>query len=97
MTQIYEIRIEGHLEGDWSDWFEGLSIQNQPGDGTLLRGSIVDQAALLGLLNKVHALNLTITSVCRVSLPIESCANVRPQDAALTEKKRHPKGGSNET
>ena len=65
MVRLYEICVEGHLDGDWSGWLEGLAIYNQPGDGAVLRGPIVDQAALIGLLNKVHAMNLVITSVRR--------------------------------
>ena len=65
MPHIYEIRVAGYLTEFWSDWFEGLQISNQPDGETVLRGKIVDQAALLGLLNKIYALNLTLISVNR--------------------------------
>ena len=65
MPHIYEIRVAGYLTEFWSDWFEGLQISNQPDGETILRGKIVDQAALLGLLNKIYALNLTLISVNR--------------------------------
>ncbi len=65
---IYEIRIEGHLTERWSDWFEGLAINDDAKDETILSGSLTDQAALFGVLNKIHALNLTLVSVNRVSL-----------------------------
>lgn len=65
--RIYEIRIEGHLSDRWSDWFAGLTIRNGPDGGTTLRGSLADQAALFGVLNKIHALNLTLISVNRLS------------------------------
>ncbi len=65
-ANIYEIRLEGHLAGNWSEWFERLAIHNEPGGGAVLRGPIVDQAALIGLLTKVHAMNLTIASVRRL-------------------------------
>jgi hypothetical protein len=64
---IYEIRIEGHLTDRWSDWFEGLVIQNDTGGETTLSGPVSDQAALFGVLNKLHALNLTLISVNRSS------------------------------
>ena len=32
---IYEIRIDGHLDREWSDWFEGLTITPEE-DGTTL-------------------------------------------------------------
>lgn len=66
-TCFYEIRIEGHLTERWSAWFEGLTIRNEQCGETLLSGSFVDQAALLGALNKIHALNLTLISVNRSS------------------------------
>ncbi len=62
---IYEIRVEGHLSDCWSDWFEGLSIRNEPGGETTLIGSFTDQAALFGMLGRIHALNLALISVNR--------------------------------
>lgn len=60
---VYEIRLKGQLSGHWSDWFEGLSIQPGPGGTTTLRGQLPDQSALLGLLTRLHALNLRLLSV----------------------------------
>ena len=62
---IYEIRVEGHLTDRWSDWFEGLAIHNEPNGEATLRGLLIDQAALFGVLSKIHALNLTLISVNR--------------------------------
>jgi hypothetical protein len=64
---IVEIRVTGHLTDGWSDWFEGLAIRNDPNGDTILGGPLADQAALLGVLNKIHALNLTLISVNRSS------------------------------
>jgi hypothetical protein len=64
---IYEIRVEGHLTERWSDWFEGLAIQNDPNGETILCGSLPDQAALLGVLNKIQGLNLVLNSIVRLS------------------------------
>ena len=63
---FYEIRIEGHLTERWSAWFEGLTIHNNSRGETLLSGTFVDQAALIGVLNKIHGLNLTLISVTRL-------------------------------
>ncbi len=63
----YEIRIEGHLGPRWGDWFEGLSIQNAPDGQTILSGMLCDQAALFGVLAKIHDLNLTLISVQRLA------------------------------
>ncbi len=62
----YEIRVEGHLADRWSDWFEGLAIRNDPGGETVLSGLLVDQAALFGVLARIHDLNLTLISVQRL-------------------------------
>jgi hypothetical protein len=62
---VYEIRIEGHLTERWSDWFEGLTIHNESSGDTVLSGAFVDQAALFGMLTKIHSLNLTLISVNR--------------------------------
>ena len=64
---IYKIRIEGTISDRWSDWFEGLAIRNVPGGETELSGSLSDQAALFGVLNKIHALNLRLISVKRIT------------------------------
>lgn len=59
----YEIRVEGHLASCWSKWFEGLEITNPNDSETLLRGPVVDQAALHGLLARVRDMNLKLLSV----------------------------------
>lgn len=65
---IYEIRIEGELSDRWSDWFDGLVIHNEPNGETVLKGWINDQAALLGMLNKLQALNVALISVHRAAV-----------------------------
>ena len=65
---IYEIRVEGHLTDRWSDWFDGLAIHNEPNGETVLTGCINDQAALLGVLSKLQALNVTLISVQRATI-----------------------------
>ena len=57
-----KIRIKGTLKEDWSDWLEGLIISGQANGETVLRGQLPDQAALLGLLNRIHGLNLELLS-----------------------------------
>ena len=63
---IYQIRIEGHLGQQWTDWFEGLTITLEENGDTLLTGPVVDQAALHGLLKKVRDLGMPLISVNRV-------------------------------
>ena len=61
----YEVRVEGVLDGRWSEWFEGLQLQNQSGE-TVLSGTLPDQPALHGILDKVRDLGLTIITVRRL-------------------------------
>ena len=63
---IYEIRIAGHLPARWSAWFEGFAVALEPDGSTLLSGSVVDQAALYGLLRKVRDTGLTLIAVNRI-------------------------------
>lgn len=65
---IYQIRIRGHLDSQWTDWFEGLTITLEENGDTLLSGPVVDQAALHGLLKKVRDLGMQLVSVNRVQL-----------------------------
>src|SRR6185503_3243997 len=61
---VYQIRIQGHLGSEWTDWFEGLTITLEDNGETLLRGQ-VDQAALYGLLRKVRDLGMPLLAVNR--------------------------------
>jgi len=59
----YEIRLKGHLEARWEQWFDGLTIILEENGNTLLSGPLADQAALHGILKKVRDLGLTLLSV----------------------------------
>jgi hypothetical protein len=59
----YYITVQGHLDGTWSEWFDGLTITNQENGTTVLAGRIVDQTALHGILNKVRDLGLPLVAV----------------------------------
>ena len=63
---IYQIRIKGHLNRHWSDWFGGLTLMALDNGETLLTGAVVDQAALYGLLKKVRDTGLPLVSVSPV-------------------------------
>jgi hypothetical protein len=63
----YEIRLEGRLDARWSTWFDGMTLTTDPdGPGTVLRGPVVDQAALHGLLARLRDVGLPLVSVERV-------------------------------
>jgi hypothetical protein len=73
----YEIRVKGHLDGRWSDWFDGLEITNLDNGEAMLSGEIVDQAALHGVLNKVRDLNLALVALSSVG-PERQDPAIRP-------------------
>ena len=60
---VYQIRLKGHLDSQWTDWFGGLTVALEEDGDTLLTGKVIDQAALHGLLKKVRDLGLTLVSV----------------------------------
>ena len=62
----FEIRVKGHLDGTWLEWLEGLEMTHCDNGEMILTGTIVDQAALLGILNKLNRLNLPLLSVTQV-------------------------------
>ena len=63
---VYEIRLKGHLDAKWADWFDGLTITRSDNGETVLRGAVVDQAALHGVLRKVRDLGLPLIAVNQV-------------------------------
>lgn len=63
---IYQIRIKGHLEQDWDDWFGGVTIKQEQNGTTLLTCQVVDQAALHALLRQIRDLGLPLISVNRI-------------------------------
>lgn len=63
---IYQIRLKGHLGGQWTTWFEGLTLTLEENGDTLLTGPVTDQAALYGLLRRVRDLGLPLLSVISV-------------------------------
>lgn len=62
----YEIRIKGHLDNRWENWFEGLTVTLEDNGETRLTGPVMDQAALHGLLRKVRDLGMPLISVKRI-------------------------------
>ena len=63
---FFEIHVKGHLDDSWSDWLEGLEVKLLDNGEMILYGHIGDQAALMGILNKLYRLNLALLSVSEV-------------------------------
>jgi hypothetical protein len=62
----YEIRLQGLLDPRWATWFDDLAVTNEDDGTTVIRGHVVDQSALHGLLHKVRDLGLPLVSVRRL-------------------------------
>jgi hypothetical protein len=62
----YEIKVEGHLGTRWAAWFDGLSITSEDDGTSVLHGSILDQAALHGLLQKLRDVGIPLLSLTPV-------------------------------
>ena len=75
---VYQIRIQGHLGRQWTDWFGGLTITLEDNGETLLTGLVVDQAALHGVLRKVRD----------VGMPLLSVNHVKPGEAEASDVKQ---------
>jgi hypothetical protein len=84
---VYQIRIEGHLGREWTDWFGGLTVTLEDNGETLLTGPVVDQAALHGLLRKVRDLGMPLLSLSHVE-PGLAEAKARQWNSSLSCKKR---------
>jgi hypothetical protein len=65
----YEIRVDGHLDTRRAAWFDGLSITAEADGTTVLRGSVVDQAALHGLLQKLRDVGIPLLSLTPADAP----------------------------
>ena len=75
---VYQIRIEGHLGPQWTDWFGGLTVTPEDTGDTLLTGPVADQAALHGLLRRVRDLGLPLLSVMHVEADQAQETNTTP-------------------
>jgi len=99
----YQIRLKGHLDSQWTDWFDGPSITLEEDGDTLLTGPVVDQSALHGLLKKVRdlglpllSLNLVEPSSRKAHRPCGSCQAKTDQTDAVDADKTHQEDSEKE-
>jgi hypothetical protein len=64
--EVYQIIVKGHLDSEWSDWFDGLTITLVDNGETILSGPVVDQTALHGVLIKIRDLGLPLLALNRI-------------------------------
>ncbi len=64
--EIYQIRVKGHLDNEWAEWFAGMAIVREEDGSSVLTGPVRDQSALQGLLLKIHDLALPLLSLQRI-------------------------------
>ena len=62
----YEIRVGGHLSSRWEAWFDGMTLDQADDGTTVIRGPIVDQSALHGVLQKLRDLGVPLISVTQL-------------------------------
>ena len=74
--EVYQIVVKGHLDSEWSEWFDGLTITLVDNGETILSGPIVDQTALHGVLIKIRDLGLPLLSLTRVEPEREHESNL---------------------
>jgi hypothetical protein len=82
--RVYQIRIRGHLDGEWADWFDGMAVTLGENGDTLLTGPVADQAALHGLLRRVRDLGVPLLSVACVDADPPDCPGASPEGVKRT-------------
>ena len=65
-AETYEIKIQGHLDTKWSEWFYGMTITHEPDGATTLCGPLPDQTVLYSVLGRIRDMNLPLLSVNQI-------------------------------
>jgi len=63
---VYKIRIKGHLNSQWAEWFYDLTITRESDGTTTLYGPLPDQTVLHSVLDRIRDMNLRLISVSEV-------------------------------
>ena len=67
MPAVYQITVKGHLDSQWSTWFDNMLITNEANGEAVLRGPLVDQSALHGVLIKIRDLGLPLLALSTIA------------------------------
>jgi hypothetical protein len=80
---VYQIRVRGVLDAEWSDWFDEMAVSPQANGDTLLTGPVRDQSALHGILAKIRDLGVPLLSLTRIKAASGKGASVRDVNDGL--------------
>jgi hypothetical protein len=80
-TEIYEIKIQGHLDAKWSEWFYGMTITFENECATILYGPLPDQTVLHSVLDRIRDMNLHLVSVNQI---VPDGQNINHEDKGVT-------------
>jgi hypothetical protein len=86
---IYEIKLKGHLDTNWAEWFYDMDIAHESDGTTILRGPLPDQVVLHSILNRIRDMNLTLINVHKVNDDNQIETNTKDDSPANSE------GGAN--
>ena len=86
----YEIRVTGHLGSRWAAWFDGLDLTTEDDGTTVIRGGLVDHAALHGLLQKLRDIGIPLVSLTQ----LDPEAPTSPTDLADQPNPHNPSGAT---
>ena len=64
--KIYEIKIQGHLDTQWSEWLYEMTITHDDDGTTTLYGPLPDQTVLHSVLERIRDMNLQLISVSQI-------------------------------
>ena len=86
----YEIRLQGHLPSRWATWFDDMTVTNHDDGTPAICGSVIDQAALHGLLHKVRDIGLPLVSVVRIPADESPAPSADPAPHTTSPRKARP-------
>ncbi|WP_207671239.1 hypothetical protein [Paenibacillus cymbidii] len=84
----YEIRLKGHLDARWTNWFEGQNLTRESDGTTVFTVQVADQPALHGVLRKIRDLGLPLISVCQIEPNEAFGPNVHENNDSNQSKKK---------